>query len=59
MNRDIETQPQRRISLKVAYFLSDCSAPGCGNTWEQPRPNEPPNEGDVMAKIEWRYHRPG
>jgi ectoine hydroxylase-related dioxygenase (phytanoyl-CoA dioxygenase family) len=31
-NLELETEPTRpRLSLKVAYFLTDVSAPGCGN----------------------------
>ena len=30
-NRDIETHPRPRMSVKVAYFLSDVSEPGRGN----------------------------
>lgn len=36
INRDIETSPRPRISLKVAYFLSDVSEPGRGNFWIVP-----------------------
>lgn len=36
VNRDIETHPRPRISLKVAYFLSDVSEPGRGNFWVIP-----------------------
>ena len=36
LNRDIETQPQPRISVKVAFFLSDCSEPGRANFWTIP-----------------------
>jgi ectoine hydroxylase len=35
-NRDIETHPRPRLSLKVAYFLSDASEPGRGNFWVVP-----------------------
>ncbi len=31
MNRDLETDPRPRMSVKVAYFLSDVSEPGRGN----------------------------
>lgn len=31
VNRDIETSPRPRLSVKVAYFLSDASIPGRGN----------------------------
>ncbi len=31
LNLDIETSPRPRISLKVGYFLTDCSLPGRGN----------------------------
>jgi ectoine hydroxylase len=30
LNIDIETQPRPRISLKVAYFLTDCTDPASG-----------------------------
>ena len=30
-NRDLETSPRPRMSLKVAYFLTDVSEPGRGN----------------------------
>ena len=30
-NRDLETDPRPRLSLKVAYFLSDVAEPGRGN----------------------------
>lgn len=31
VNRDLETDPRPRLSVKVAYFLTDCSEPGRGN----------------------------
>src|SRR5439155_18650401 len=31
LNRDLETDPRPRISLKVGYFLTDTTAAGCGN----------------------------
>ena len=31
-NTDLETDPRPRMSVKIAYFLSDCSEPGRGNT---------------------------
>ncbi len=31
VNRDLETDPRPRLSLKVAYFLTDLSEPGRGN----------------------------
>ena len=31
VNRDIETSPRPRLSVKVAFFLSDASIPGRGN----------------------------
>ena len=31
LNIDLEGDPRPRISLKVAYFLTDCSTPECGN----------------------------
>ncbi|MBW7458638.1 phytanoyl-CoA dioxygenase family protein [Paenibacillus sepulcri] len=33
VNKDIETHPRPRLSLKVAYFLSDMSEPDRGNFW--------------------------
>ena len=37
VNHEIESHPRPRLSLKVAYFLSDCSEPGRGNFWILPR----------------------
>ena len=31
LNHELETTPQPRVSLKVAFFLTDCSEPGRGN----------------------------
>jgi Phytanoyl-CoA dioxygenase (PhyH) len=31
VNRDLETEPRPRLSIKVAYFLTDVSEPGRGN----------------------------
>ena len=31
VNRDLESSPRPRLSLKIAYFLTDLSAPGRGN----------------------------
>jgi ectoine hydroxylase-related dioxygenase (phytanoyl-CoA dioxygenase family) len=31
LNRELDTSPRPRISLKVGFFLTDCSAPGRGN----------------------------
>lgn len=36
VNLDIETHPRPRLSLKVAYFLSDLSEAGRGNFWVVP-----------------------
>ena len=36
LNRDMETDPVPRISVKVAYFLTDVSEPGRGNFWVIP-----------------------
>ena len=33
VNVEIESHPRPRLSLKVAYFLSDTSEPGRGNFW--------------------------
>ncbi|TDF92573.1 phytanoyl-CoA dioxygenase family protein [Paenibacillus piri] len=36
MNVEMETEPRPRMSLKVAYFLSDLAEPGRGNFWIVP-----------------------
>jgi ectoine hydroxylase len=36
VNLDIETSPRPRLSVKVAYFLTDTSEDGRGNTWVIP-----------------------
>jgi ectoine hydroxylase len=36
MNVEMESEPRPRMSLKVAYFLSDISEPGRGNFWIVP-----------------------
>jgi ectoine hydroxylase len=36
VNQEIECHPRPRLSLKVAYFLSDISRPGRGNFWVVP-----------------------
>ena len=36
VNREMEPHPRPRLSLKVAYFLSDVSEPGRGNFWVVP-----------------------
>lgn len=36
VNLDIETDPRPRISLKVAFIVSDASEPGRGNMWILP-----------------------
>lgn len=36
VNAEIECHPRPRLSLKVAYFLSDTSKPGRGNFWVIP-----------------------
>jgi ectoine hydroxylase-related dioxygenase (phytanoyl-CoA dioxygenase family) len=36
VNAEIECHPRPRLSLKVAYFLSDASEPGRGNFWIVP-----------------------
>ncbi len=33
INVEVESHPRPRLSLKVAYFLSDISEPGRGNFW--------------------------
>ncbi|MCY3720127.1 MAG: phytanoyl-CoA dioxygenase family protein [Anaerolineaceae bacterium] len=36
LNLELETDPQPRISLKVGFFLTDCSLPGRGNFYVVP-----------------------
>jgi ectoine hydroxylase-related dioxygenase (phytanoyl-CoA dioxygenase family) len=36
LNQDMETEPRPRISIKVAYFLTDVSEDGRGNFWVVP-----------------------
>jgi ectoine hydroxylase len=36
VNRDLETHPRPRLSLKVIYYLSDLTEEGRGNTWVIP-----------------------
>jgi ectoine hydroxylase len=36
VNLEMESHPRPRLSLKVAYFLSDTSEPGRGNFWVVP-----------------------
>ena len=63
-NLDLETDPRPRMSVKLAYFLSDCSEPGRGNFRvipgshlrnTLPRPGEggtpdPPGAEPVLAR---------
>lgn len=49
LNFELETNPQPRISLKVAYFLTDCSVPGRANLYVIPgsqRTNRPASLAD-------------
>jgi len=36
LNRDLETSPRPMVSLKIGFFLSDTSSPGCGNFYVLP-----------------------
>lgn len=36
LNQELETSPRPRISLKVGFFLTDCSQPGRGNFFVVP-----------------------
>ena len=36
VNQEIESSPRPRISVKIAYFLSDCSQEGHANLWVVP-----------------------
>ena len=35
-SEDLGIRSNTRIEIKVAYRLSDCLTPGCGNTWLAP-----------------------
>lgn len=60
LNFELETTPQPRISLKVAYFLTDCSVPGRANLYVIPGshntskpaslndPENDPKEGEAV-----------
>jgi ectoine hydroxylase-related dioxygenase (phytanoyl-CoA dioxygenase family) len=36
LNAEMESHPRPRLSIKVAFFLSDCSQPGRANLWAIP-----------------------
>lgn len=36
VNDEIEIHPRPRLSVKVAYFLTDTTVPDCGNMWVYP-----------------------
>jgi hypothetical protein len=65
VNADLETDPRPRLSLKVAYYLTDVSMEGSGNTWVVPGSqfrNElelPPGESGQPAGAEPILARPG
>lgn len=48
VNVEIECHPRPRLSLKVAYFLSDASEPGRGNFWVIPNSHL----GDTLERPE-------
>ena len=54
LNQDLEVSPRPRISIKVAFFLCDCSEPGRANFWAVPGSHlqdelERPADGSVPA----------
>jgi ectoine hydroxylase len=62
VNRDIEVHPRPRLSLKVAFFLSDLSEEGRGNFWivpgshlndnlERPKNGEGQPEGAIPVRV--------
>jgi ectoine hydroxylase len=62
VNRDIETHPRPRLSLKVGYFLSDVTEEGRGNFWivpgshlnddlEMPTNGEGQPEGAIPVRV--------
>ena len=67
VNADIETHPRPRLSLKVAYFLTDMREPGQGNFSIIPkvtckmRLSDPPTASatrPVPCRFAWRRGRP-
>jgi len=55
MNRELGPAPHPMISVKVAYFLSDCAEPGMGNLCVHPgsqfAPEPPPGPGvEICAR---------
>jgi ectoine hydroxylase len=36
VNLELETDPRPRLSVKIGYFLTDTTTPGCGNLWVLP-----------------------
>ena len=54
INRDLESQPRPRISIKVAWFLTDVSMPGRGNLMVLPgsqranRIERPPDDDNAI-----------
>lgn len=55
VNREMESHPRPRLSLKVAYFLSDTSEPGRGNFWVVPNSHlqdtiDKPADGEGQPK---------
>ncbi len=64
-NRDLETHPRPRMSVKVAYFLSDVSEPGRGNFSVLPGSHlrdtleRPPDDDNDLAGAVPVLARPG
>ena len=56
LNIELETSPRPRISMKIAYFLSDCSEPGRGNLYVIPGSHETNSidfgNGDRKSEVE-------
>jgi ectoine hydroxylase len=58
INRDLETEPRPRISVKVAWFLTDVSEPGRGNLMVLPgsqrasRIDRPPDDDNAIPGAE-------
>ncbi len=64
-NRDLETDPRPRLSVKVAYFLTDLTEPGRGNFVVVPgshlrnRIERPPDDGNDLPGATPVLARPG
>ena len=64
VNREMECQPRPRLSLKIVYWLSDCSEPGRGNFYIVPGSHirdriERPSDGSLPQDAMLVCAKPG